>query len=248
MSPNSETLHHEAQKVLRDPDLSPFRKYSLLALGEVSAWRLLRYELITGLFSACPGALGYALRRRLYRPLFKSMGRRVTIGRNVTFRGTSRISLGDDVFIDDNGVVDARGPQASITIGPGTFIGRNTIIRCRGESLRIGDEADIGCDSLIATDSRLEIGRDVLISAYVYVAAGGAHRYDDKTVPISKQGVVKQGGSRIGDGAWIGAHSLITDGVTIGTGVVVGAHSMVNKSIPDMAIAFGVPARVQRYR
>ena len=239
---------HKVQKVLNDPSLSALQKYSMLALGEASVGRLILYELLITLFSGWPGALGYFLRQKAYRPLFKSMGRRVTIGRNVVFRGVGRISLGDDVFIDDNCVVDARGAAASITIGNRALIGRNTIVRCRGEHLGIGDETDIGCDCLIATDSRLEIGRDVLVAAFTYVAAGGTYRHDDKTMPISKQGFIKRGGSTIGDGVWIGTHSTILDGVTIGKGAIVGAHSMVNKSIPDMTIAYGIPAKVQRQR
>jgi acetyltransferase-like isoleucine patch superfamily enzyme len=248
MSNNSKTLDHEIQNVVNNPDLSPLKKYTLLVIGEWSFGRLMCYELITALFGNWPGASGYFLRRKFYKFLFKSMGRGATIGRNVTFRGPGRISLGDNVCIDDNCVVDARGPQAFVTIGNGVFVGRNTTIRCRGESLSIGDETDIGCNCLIATDACLEIGRDVLVSAYTYVAAGGSHRYDDKTKPISKQGFVRKGGSRIGNGVWIGAHSLILDGVTVGDGAIIGAFSMVNESIPAMAIAHGVPARVKRSR
>jgi acetyltransferase-like isoleucine patch superfamily enzyme len=248
MSNNFETLDHEIQNVVNNPGLSPLKKYALLVIGEWSPWRLMCYELITALFGNWPGAAGYFLRRKFYQLLFKSMGKGVTIGRNVTFRGAGRISLGDNVCIDDNCVVDARGPQAFIVIGNGVFVGRNTIVRCRGENLTIGMETDIGCNCLVATDARLEIGRDVLISAYTYIAAGGTHRYDDKTKPINKQGFIRKGGSKIGNDVWIGAHSLILDGITIGQGAIIGAFSMVNESIPDMAIAFGTPAKIQRYR
>lgn len=249
MSKPSETLDHEVQNLINDPALSPARRYARLVLGEgASAWQLARYELITGVLSGWPGAAGYFLRRRFYRRLFRSMGRNVTIGRHATFRGMARVSLGDNVCIDDNCVVDARGAQAAIEIGSGVFVGRNTVIRCRGEHLHIGDGTDIGCNCLIATDSRLHIGRDVVIAAYTYVAAGGAYKFDDKSRPIKEQGFIKRGGSRIGDGGWIGAYTLILDGVTIGDGAIIGAHSMVNQSIPEMAIAWGIPARAQKSR
>jgi acetyltransferase-like isoleucine patch superfamily enzyme len=38
------------------------------------------------------------------------------------------------------------------------------------------------------------------------------------------------------------------DGTTIGTGTIVGAGAVVTKSLPDQAIAAGVPARVVRMR
>ena len=41
---------------------------------------------------------------------------------------------------------------------------------------------------------------------------------------------------------------FVISGVTIGTGAVIGAGSVVTHDVPPYAIAFGVPARVQRYR
>jgi acetyltransferase-like isoleucine patch superfamily enzyme len=244
----SPTLDDSVQDVLGDERAGLARKYAVLATGRTALGGLLLYELLTGLCSAWPGAVGYWLRQKAYRLLFKSLGRRVSIGRNVTFRGCGRITIGKGVFIDDNCVVDARGPAAAVTIGEGVLVGRNTIIRCRGEQLSVGAGSDIGCNCIIATNTRLEIGRDVLIAAYTYVAAGGRHRFDDKTVPIIRQGFDKRGGCRIGDGAWIGAHCTILDGANVGAGAIVGAHSLVNRTLPDMVIAHGAPARVQRER
>lgn len=50
----------------------------------------------------------------------------------------------------------------------------------------------------------------------------------------------------IGDGAWIGAGTLVLPGVTIGAGAVVGAGSVVTADIPPHCVAFGNPCRVQR--
>jgi acetyltransferase-like isoleucine patch superfamily enzyme len=247
--PNSnENLDLEAQRVLHDPNRSPVEKYMLLAIGERSWGKLIGYELITTLFGGWPGALGLFLRQKAYRPLFQAMGRGVTIGRNVTIRGAGRIALGRGAHVDDNCVLDARGAGASIAIGDHVFIGRNSIVRCRGEHLRIGEGTDIGCNCIVATDSRLDIGRDVLVAAYTYIAAGGTHRHDDKTVPIIRQGFVSRGGVKIGDGAWIGSHSILMDGASVGAGTIIGAHSVVNDAIPDMVIAFGAPARVHKPR
>ena len=51
---------------------------------------------------------------------------------------------------------------------------------------------------------------------------------------------------RIGDGAWIGMHSIILKGVTIGDGAIIGAGSVVTRDIPANAVACGSPARVVR--
>ena len=52
----------------------------------------------------------------------------------------------------------------------------------------------------------------------------------------------------VGNDVWIGRDSLIMAGVTIGDGAVVGARSLVNKDVPPYAIVGGSPARIIKYR
>ena len=48
-------------------------------------------------------------------------------------------------------------------------------------------------------------------------------------------------------GCFIGMNTMILPGVTIGEGAVIGACSLVTKDIPAWTIAAGVPAKVIRY-
>ena len=52
----------------------------------------------------------------------------------------------------------------------------------------------------------------------------------------------------IGKYVWIGAKVIILPGVSIGDGAVVGAGSVVTKDIPFGAVAGGNPARILKYR
>lgn len=52
----------------------------------------------------------------------------------------------------------------------------------------------------------------------------------------------------IGNDVWIGARVIILDGIRIGDGAIIGAGSVVTKDIPDYAIVGGVPAKLIRYR
>ena len=52
----------------------------------------------------------------------------------------------------------------------------------------------------------------------------------------------------IGNDVWIGANSVILDGVNISNGVIVAAGSVVTKDIPPYAIVGGVPAKIIKYR
>ncbi len=52
----------------------------------------------------------------------------------------------------------------------------------------------------------------------------------------------------IGSDVWIGARSIILDGVTIGHGAVIAANSVVSKDVAPYSIVGGVPAKIIRYR
>ena len=235
------------RSMLDDPKVSAFRKYQLMTMGRPGLLGVLKHDLVTGLCAARGGALGYALRQRLYRGLFAELGRGALIGRNCSFRGLARIRVGRGVVIDDNVVVDARG-EAEVVIGDGVFIGRNSIVRARGGRIEIADHCDIGSNAIVSTDSQVRLGAHVLVAAYAYVCGGGNHRVDDPGTPIAQQGFDKRGGITVGDGAWIGSHAMLMDGSSVGEGAIVGAHAVVRDAVPAMGIAVGAPAVVVKSR
>jgi len=233
-----------ARCTIKDESVSAGALYAEMVVGSSSVWAFLVYELVTVLCSRMPGAIGYVLRRVCYRWILGGMGKDVTIGCGVVLRGAARITLGDSVFIDDNCVLDARGPESSITISNHVIISRGTVIRTRGGALDIGSSCDIGCNCILATDTRLHMGEKVLVGAYSYLVGGGNHEYRNAEQPIMEQPSESKGGIRIGDDVWIGSRVTVMDGVDIGSGSVIGAHSLVRHSLPERAIAYGTPARV----
>lgn len=52
----------------------------------------------------------------------------------------------------------------------------------------------------------------------------------------------------IGSDVWIGYRAIIMQGVTIGDGAAIGAGSVVTRDVPAYAIVGGSPARLIRYR
>ena len=50
----------------------------------------------------------------------------------------------------------------------------------------------------------------------------------------------------VGDNVWIGANTVVVGGIKIGNGAVIGAGSVVVKDIPDNVLAFGNPCKVIR--
>jgi len=57
-----------------------------------------------------------------------------------------------------------------------------------------------------------------------------------------------KGDIHVGNDVWIGATSTIMSGITIGDGAIIGAGSMVTKDVPPFAIVVGNPGKIVKYR
>jgi acetyltransferase-like isoleucine patch superfamily enzyme len=232
-----------AQRDLFDEGASPSTKYARLIVGRPGLGALLKYELVVTISQYVPGALGLVLRRTLYPLLLGSCGRNVTFGQNVVLRHPHKIRIADDVVIDDNCLLDAKGEQnEGITIGRGVFVGRNTILSCKNGDITVADGVNIGFNCEVFSASKVTIGSGTLLAAYAYLI-GGDHAAGDPDLPIREQERISAG-IRVGRDAWIGAGVRVLDGVAIGDGAVIGANAVVRESVPDRAVAAGVPARI----
>ena len=233
----------KAQEQLFAPGKSSRAKYAELVVGRPGLGALIKHELVVLTAQAVPGALGLALRKMLYPWLLGSCGRNVVFGQNVVLRHPHKIRLGNDVVIDDNCLLDAKGESnRGIAIGDRVFVGRNTILSCKNGDIELADGANIGFNCEIFSASRVAIGASVLVAAYTYVV-GGDHDFADASTPVLEQGRTSAGVT-IGDGAWMGAGAKILDGVTVGAHAVVGAGAVVRSDIPAYGVAVGIPARV----
>ncbi len=228
---------------------SNLRKYQEMVIGKPGWAALLRYELTILLIGSIPGALGLVLRQKFYRPLFKHVGRNVIFGRDLVLRHAHKISIGDNVIIDDGCLLDAKGESnQGISLGDWVTIGRYSTLTCKNGDIRIGSHVNIGSGvkCVIAEQGTLEIGNNIDIGSSCHFS-GGSYDYSVNGVIPSARRKISQG-IRLHDLAWIGAGVILLDGVTIGTRSIVGAGSVVNKDIPPDTIAFGVPAKVSKER
>ena len=93
-------------------------------------------------------------------------------------RHPHKIRIGDNVVIDDNCLLDAKGEaNAGITIGSGVFVGRNTILSCKNGDIELADGANIGFNCEIFSASRVTSRAQARsIAAYVYLI-GGDHEF-----------------------------------------------------------------------
>lgn len=241
--PRITVIQHE----LFDEKKSKVAKYQDLVVGRPGLGALVGYELVTLCASWVPGALGLFLRAKLYPLILGHVGRNVVFGANVTIRHPHKITIGDNVVIDDQCCLDAKGTDnRGIVIGNGVFVGRNTILSCKNGDIVLGDRANLGFNCEIFSASTVQVGSDVLMAAYTYLV-GGDHLYDRVDIPVLQQGRTARG-IDVGSGVWLGTHVVVTDGSTVGRDAIIGAGAVVVGQIPEFAIAVGTPAKVVRDR
>jgi acetyltransferase-like isoleucine patch superfamily enzyme len=134
-----------------------------------------------------------------------------------------RLDVGANALLEPDVWITAPG-RARVRIGAGTFLNRGV---------------------MIAAEELVEIGAHCMLANGCFVS-DASHRYDDPDRPVPWQGFTSKGPTRIGDNCWLGAHVVVTSGVTIGERCVIGANSVVTHDLEPFTIAAGVPARAMR--
>lgn len=237
----------EIQKKLEDKSKSRLQKYRQLVVGHKGLWFLFKYELILLLCNWLPGALGLWLRGLLYPRLLGKVGKNVSFGPNIVLRHPRKVFIGNNVTIDSNCVLDAKGDDnEGIFISNGVFIGRNSILSCKNGNIYLKEYVNIGFNCEIMSASSVTVGEKTLIAAYSYII-GGDHEYSiiDKAV-LDQERTSK--GVELGDAVWLGAGVKVLDGVKIGRNSIIGAGAVVTKDIPENSIAVGNPAQIKKKR
>ncbi|THB78990.1 MAG: acyltransferase [Desulfobulbaceae bacterium] len=226
------------------------KRYQELVIGSDRLSELLLFELIMTSVSWIPGALGIFLRSKLYPLILGHVGRGTVFGTNVVFRHPKKIHIGEQVIIDDNVMLDAKGTDNDgIRIEDEAYVGRNSILSCKGGNITLAERVNIGFNCDIFSSNRVYIGKDTLLAAYCYLVGGGSYHLERKDIPINQQvDFAGKGGITLQENIWLGAHAVILDGVTIGNGSVVAAGAVVTKDVSEMVIVAGTPAKELRQR
>lgn len=142
-------------------------------------------------------------------------------------KGSGRIELGDGVNINA-----ARWGNWLGT--PGAMI----LNAEDGAVLKLGTRSGISSSQLIANIG-IEVGEDSLIGAGCLICDSDMHE-----VPLDSGNGIRKAPIKIGNRVFIGARCIVLKGVTIGDGAVVGAGSVVVSDIPAGVLVAGNPARV----
>jgi len=153
---------------------------------------------------------------------FKSIGKNVLISKKASLYGISRMSIGDNVRIDDFCVLSAG----------------------KGE-IQIGNFVHIAVYSSLIGEGKIKLGDFSGISSKVSIYSSNddytGNYMTNPTVP-SEFTNVTHADVTICKHALIGSGSVILPGVTLNEGAVISALSMVNKDCDEFTIYKGNPA------
>jgi len=158
------------------------------------------------------------------------------------------LSLGAHIFLGDGVTIYGRADDEKVTLGDEVYINKDTIIESgHGGSLSIGDRTTVQprCQ-FSAYKGEIRIGADVQIAPNCAFYPYNHGMLLDKT--MKEQPLFSQGGIDIEDDVWLGVGVIVLDGVHIGQGAIIGAGSVVSRDIPAGMIAAGVPAKVIKER
>lgn len=160
----------------------------------------------------------------------------------------SKLQLGEHVYLGDRVAVYRSGSGGEITLADSVKLYSDIIMETTdGGSISVGESTHIQprCH-FVAGVSSIIIGRrcEIAPACAFYPFNHGVEAGE----PVQQQPLISKGNIEIGDDVWLGYGVVVLDGVKIGDGAVIGANSVITRDIPENAIAVGSPAKVIRMR
>jgi galactoside O-acetyltransferase len=149
----------------------------------------------------------------------RRIGENVLISKKCSIYGAEKISIGDNVRVDDFCIL-----SGDITIGNHVHISAYSALYGKG-GIEIGDFCGISprCALFSVSD---DFSGEHMISPMV----------SDSLRKVDARKIIMK------DYSQIGTNSTVLPGVTIGEGAVIGAHSLAKTSLEEWTINAGVPA------
>lgn len=158
------------------------------------------------------------------------------IGYGARVIGSRAISVGVRAYINRDCWLEAvhhfRGQRFSPQISIGT-------------GFSVSDRLHLSCVE------RIEIGDDCLLGSGVYISDhnhggySGSLQSSPDIAPVDRR-LVFGGAVEIGSRVWIGDNVVIIGPARIGDGAVIGAHSIVKGDVPPNSLVVGAPAVIRK--
>ena len=105
----------------------------------------------------------------------------------------------------------------------------------------LGNKVLINSNTIITSWSSVIIGKDTIVAPFCHIT-DRKHGLQKGLLCTSQKGTIKP--IFIGSDVWIASSCIILQGIKIGNGAVIGANSLVNNNVAAYDIAAGSPVRI----
>lgn len=173
----------------------------------------------------------YRLRDRSLSGKLRTSGFRC--GRMPRIAGLARIQVGRNFNAGDALWLEAVTQYAGQQLTPQLVIGNN---------VSASDNVHIACTHSVTIGSGTLLGSRVIITDHAHGIYHGAQQ-SSPDVPPTQRPLSQDGVVIIGENVWIGDGVAVLAGARIGDGAIIGANSVVTGDVPPRTIAVGAPAR-----
>lgn len=159
--------------------------------------------------------------------------------KNFSIRGDykNKIEIGNDSLLDCNLIFE--GPTGHIKIGDRTFINTETQLISQ-ESIEIGNDVTIGYSCVLYDHNSHSINWENRSEDIEKIKYNHINKLE--TDYNKNWSTVKKRPIKICDKAWLGFGVTVLNGVTIGEGAIVGAKSVVRDNVEPWTVVAGNPA------
>ncbi len=118
-----------------------------------------------------------------------------------------------------------------------SIVARTELYVGPGATMVLGRKVHVNSGCSFSALARVEIGDRVEIAPHVTIQDNSFHDlYDRARLPESSPVVVE-------DDVWLAANCTLLPGVRVGRGAVVGAHAVVTRDVEPFCVVAGVPAQ-----
>lgn len=179
-----------------------------------------------------PGKISKQLEWNYYKKRLSSIGKNSKIGQNFSVINPANIKIGD-------------GFSGGSDIALWTWDAVN--VENSDCKLIIKDNVSITDRCIISAANKIEIGNGCLLGRDTFItdnSHGKNDTLDELNVSPHKRKIYSKGTIIIGDNVWTGKNVCIMPNVKIGDGAIIGANSVVTHDIPPYSVAVGSPARI----
>jgi len=149
------------------------------------------------------------------------------------FKDSERINIGKNTIIKCE--IQLLGHGGKVTIGDYCFIGENSYL-WSGKSIEIGNRVLVGHNCNIYDNDVHPIDASLRHKQYMDIVESGQPR----NIDLRDEKVL------IMNDVWIGVNVTILKGVVIGEGAIIGANSLVTKDVKSNTINAGNPLKYIR--